>query len=112
MSVGESRLLDQFDRKMRFAAVRLHCSVNDSTAFYQKKLRQTTGKCGHWSAECKHFLYKFSWFFKKYGKGLMYMTGRCSTVMVVSGAEVRKKGVRSYTTLQSVGHQDRRLSCQ
>lgn len=38
LSVGESRLLDKFDRKMRFAAVRLHYSVNDSTAFYQKKL--------------------------------------------------------------------------
>jgi hypothetical protein len=38
----------------------------------------------------------------------MCMAGRCSTDMVVSGAEVRKKGVQSYT----VGHEDRQLPCQ
>jgi len=74
---------------MRLAAVRRHYSVNDSTAFYQEKLRQTSGKyCGHWSIECKHFMYKFSWFFKKYGKGRMCMAGRCITAMVVSGDHI------------------------
>ena len=98
---------------MCFAAVRRHYSVNDSMAFYQEKLRQTSGKCcGHWSIECKHFLCKFSWFFKKYGKVLTCMAERCSTAMVVSGAEMRKEGVWSYATLQSVGHQDRWLPCQ
>ena len=58
------------------------------------------------------FLCKFLWFFKKYGKGLMCMAGRCGTAMVVSGAVVRKKGVQLYTTLQSVGHEDRQLPCQ
>ena len=38
----------------------------------------------------------------------MFTAGRCSTNMVVSGAEVRKKGVQSYT----VGHEDRWLPWQ
>jgi hypothetical protein len=80
---------------MCIAAVRCHYNVNDLVAFYQEKLRQTSGKCcGHWSIECKLFLFKFSWFFKKYGKSLMCTAGRCSTAMVVSGAEGRK-GVRA-----------------
>jgi hypothetical protein len=94
--VGESGLLDKLDRRMCIAAVRCHYSVNNTMAFYQEKLRQTSAKCcGNWSVDCNVFLFKFSWFFKKYGKGLMCTAGRCSTALVVSGAEVRKKGVKA-----------------
>jgi hypothetical protein len=81
---------------MCIAAVRYRYSVNNAMAFYQEKLRQTSAKCcGYWSIECNLFLSKFSWFFKKHGKDLMCTAGRCSTALVVSGAEVRKKGVQA-----------------